>query len=249
MEGKLINLDGKSVFVRKPRKQDLENAERVYNTKVAELIRNNDENQLLTRSELEKFLEARAFYTNEDLENITSTQKTIIEGLEKLKKGGITLKEGRQICLDISDARRSLVDILSRRQSYDFATIESVAEFERDKYLVFLCVYTEDNDERYWMAPEDMTNDDSVALYDLAHKYITHQIYGVDENLDKSLPENKWLLKYGFVDENLYFIDRKTGVKTDRSGKEVANGEEGEKLDDDLSFIDNPEEPFVDEDV
>jgi hypothetical protein len=74
-------------------------------------------------------------------------------------------------------------------------------------------------------------------------------IYGVNTEFEKRLPENRWLKKYNFIDDDLNYIDRKTGEKVDREGKTVKMlEEEVAKQINTLQGEISEEQPFLDED-
>ena len=83
-------------------------------------------------------------------------------------------------------------------------------------------------------------------------------MYGLDSNFEKNLPENKFLIKYKLVNEQLEYVDSK-GRLTDEEGRLVdENGrfinEEGQFVDRNGNLVDNSGdpvvqfEPFLDED-
>ena len=75
-------------------------------------------------------------------------------------------------------------------------------------------------------------------------------VYKIDPDSQRNLPENKWLIKFGFVDatkEKLPFINRKTGERVGEDYEPISV-EENRKLVDSYVIDMEPEEPFFDED-
>jgi hypothetical protein len=92
-----------------------------------------------------------------------------------------------------------------------------------------------DNDNKYFKSLEDYLNkaDDPVAL--LGAQNLANMIYGLDNNFEKNLPENKFLHKYKFVDDKLRLIDKR-GRLVDQDGRLV--DEEGRFIDEEGNFVD-----------
>jgi hypothetical protein len=244
--------DGKEVTlaIKMPHAEDLQEANQVYTTKIASLIRGSGSRQLLTRQLLNEFLKNQKIWTDEDEKKVQVLQVEIDGLLSKLRKGGIKLAEVRALCIETMDKRSKMVDILRQRQMFDDATIESVAEAERMDYLIYTCTVYADSGRSYWDSFEDMQNDKLSEAYRRASLNAARVVFDIDPEFEKNLPENKLLKKYGFIDENLNYVDRKTGEKVDREGKPVKQLEDTaqEKLDNLQGEI-TEEVPFVDDET
>jgi len=203
-----------------PQFEDFEESDRVYAAKVATLVRDSVHKKLLTRRELETFLKEQGIWTDKDRLVVKEYQDDITTLLTKLRKGGIKLSEVRQICLEIADKRRDMVKVLNKRQIFDDTTIEALAESDRNDYLIYISTVYSDG-KNYWQSFEDMKNDKLSNAYRRASVVVYETIYGVNPEFEKSLPENKLLLKYGFIDKDLNYTDRKTGGFVDREGKPI----------------------------
>jgi hypothetical protein len=75
-------------------------------------------------------------------------------------------------------------------------------------------------------------------------------LYGIDPEFEKNLPENKWLRKYNYLDENLSFIDRITGKYVNRDGTPIEEVQDAliEKLQSIVGDIEE-EVPFIDDET
>lgn len=152
-----------------------------------------------------------------------------------MAKGGFSLTDAKKLALRMREVRLEMRDLISVRTSLDNHSAEGQADNSRFNYLVSACVVYKDNDKPYFKDLEDYMNrqDDPVAL--AGAQKLANIIYGLDNNFEKNLPENKFLKKYKFVNEELRFID-KQGRTIDREGRLV--DENGRYIDEDGNFVD-----------
>lgn len=238
------------LMVRNASYEDSEQADRSYSAKLASLLREKGSKKLLMRQELDKIFKDGDIWGKTEEDKVKSLQSDIDKLLNKIRKGGLKVTEGRQICIDIADKRKEIVQIMHKRQMFDAATVESVAEAEKLDFLIYTCtVYAEDS-KNYWESFDDMKNDKTSNIYTYASNLVYEVVFGVDPAFEKNLPENKWLKKYNFVDDELYFIDRKTGKKVDKTGKPIEELEESTtKQLDNLQGDIVEEQPFIDDET
>lgn len=233
-----------------PTYEDIENANRANASKVASLVRERGSKKLLTRQELNDFLRDNGIWTAADEKKIEKLSNEIDGLLRQLRKGGEKLSKGREICIEIMDKRKDMVAIASKRQQFDDATIESIAETEKIDYFVYACTVHAESGENYWQSFEDMKNDKSSEVFGRSYVNTMKAVFGIDAEFEKQLPENKWLKKYNFINDSLEYTDRKTGQKIDKFGKPVSEIEDEvktklESLQGDIV----EEQPFVDDET
>lgn len=249
---KMGNGEEVTLTVRKPQYEDFSESDKVYAAKVASLIKEGigGRKKLLLRSELSDYLKEAGVWTVADEERTEKLQSEVAELLDKMRKGGSKLSEGRKWALEIGDKRREIVKLNQKRQIFDDTTIEAIAENEKIDYLIFVCtVYGEDG-RNYWDSFGDMKNDKAGEVYRKASEFGMKVIFNIDSKFENNLPENRWLKKYNFIDDNLNFTDRKTGEKVDRLGRPVKDLEkEYKKLVDNLQGEIEEEAPFVDDEA
>lgn len=247
-----VNDNVLKLAIRKPTIEDLNEADEIYAEKVASLIKDGigGRKKLLLRSQLNDYLRGAGVWTDKDDQDVRKLQLDIAELLEKIKKGGVKLSEGKEIALQISNKRREIVRINQKRQIFDDTTIESIAENDKIDYLIYSCTVYADDGRNYWESFEDMKNDKLNEVYREAARLSMKSLFNIDPQFEKNLPENKWLKKYNFVDEDLNYIDRKTGERVDREGRPIKELEaELEKLRYSLQGDIEEEAPFVDDDT
>ena len=230
--------------------EDQEEANRIYSAKIASLLREKGAKKLLLRQELDNYLKEAGIWTEEDQAKINKLYLEIEDLLAQLKKGGQKLSAGRQLCIKIIEKRSEVVKITQKRQIFDNVTIEASADNERLDYLVYTCTVYDENGEQYWQSFEDMKNDKTSNVYNTAYLEVMKNVFGIDAEYEKNLPENKWLKKYSFINNNLEYIDRKTGEKVDVTGRPVQELEKEIERKIELLQGDIVEEqPFVDDDT
>lgn len=248
----IVEPNGKEVklSVRTPVYEDSESADKVYATKVAQLIRESGKRKLLLRSELDKFLKETGVWTEEDQKTIDIINADVDAMLSKLKRGGLKLSEGRKIAIDVLDKRKEIVRIMNKRQIFDDTTIEAIAENEKNDFMIFtLTVHAEDG-TNYWESFEDMKNDKISDAYSKASVAVMEFVYGINTEFEQRLPENRWLKKYNFINEKLQYTDRKTGEQVDKDGKPLKQIEANiQKRLDNLQGEIVEETPFIDDDT
>ena len=110
------------------------------------------------------------------------------------------------------------------------------ADNAKFNYLVYACtVYTDNHSKKYFDSYEDYTNRSTSPEAITAAQNLANMIYGLEENYDAKLPENKFLKNYKFVDEKLRFIN-KDGKLVDSEGRLV--NEDGRYINDKGELID-----------
>jgi hypothetical protein len=92
-----------------------------------------------------------------------------------------------------------------------------------------------DTKEQYFKSYEDYNNRSSDPIAILAAQNLANMLYGLDDNYEEKLPENKFLKQYKFVDSKLRLIN-KEGKLVDEQGRLV--DENGRFINDKGEFID-----------
>jgi hypothetical protein len=251
-----VTIDGeeKSFTVRSPSLVDQREGQKVYNQAFTDAIKSKS----VVRAKMDDLLKEQGLWNEEKQKEYADLQKELLEGERKLAKGGIPLSDAKKIALRMREVRNRIRELISVRTSLDNHSAEGQADNARFNYLVSACVVYKDNDKKYFESLEDYMSksDDPVALS--GAQKLANMIYGLDNNFEKNLPENKFLKKYKFVNDNLRFIDKK-GRTVDNEGRLVdENGryinEHGEYIDKDGNRVDADGEyvidaqPFLDDD-
>ena len=247
-EGKVLNL-----MVRSPSLEDQKNAGKIYNQSFSDAIKS----KAIVRAKLDDVLAEQGLWDSNKQAKFTEYQTIILDGERQLAKGGISLNQAKDIALKMKKTREDLKDLISVRTTLDTHTAEGQADNARFNYLVSVCTVYSDTKEQYFKNYEDYLNrsTDPVAL--MAAQNLAGMLYGLENDYEDKLPENKFLKQYKFVDSQLRLID-KDGKLVDSEGRLIdENGrfinEAGQFIDKNGNLVDQDGDylvefkPFLDE--
>lgn len=219
-------------MVRSPSLDDQREAQKVYNQAFTDAIKS----KAVVRARLDDLLKEQGLWDDEKQLKFDTLQREISDGEAKLAKGGFSLKQARELAIHIKSLRDEMRDLISVRTSLDNHSAEGQADNARFNYLVSACVvYKDDNNKKYFNSMEDYLNRASDRVGLLGAQNLANMIYGLDNDYEANLPENKFLKKYKFVDDKLRYIN-KDGHLTDRDGRLV--DEQGRFIDKSGNFVD-----------
>jgi len=231
-----------------PTNKILSDATRQYNIKIAQLLRNSSNmDGLLTRSQLNKYLDGLGVWTAVDQNNFIMKQLEIRELEKTLMQGGIELIEAKSIAIKMKILRRDLMQMHMRRSEFDASTIESVAEEHKLHYIISRCTFEHETDKLFFLNMEDYKDQMNEPYTIDITIYFSSILYGYDENIMNKLTENQFLMKYNFMDkdgnliENGKFIDL-LGRQINSRGQLINNkgqliDAQGNRVDEDGNFI------------
>ena len=178
-----------------------------------------------------------------DLEYITHLRDLNVKE-KKLKKGGIKLSEAKQIAEDMQTLRARLQELIAEKNSLDSNTAQGQAETSRFNFLLSQCLVYNDNGERVFSDVDHFLRNQSSLVAIKAAEVLANMWYGLSENYEKTLPENQFLKKFEFVDDELRLINEQ-GELVSTDGKKV--DEEGRYVDEDGKLIDYEGDPVDEE--
>jgi hypothetical protein len=249
----VVNGTEKNFLVRSPSLNDQREAQKAYNQAFTDAIKSKS----IVRAKMDDLLEEQGLWNKEKQAKFTSLQQELLDGEKRLAKGGFGLKDAKDLALQMKEVRSEIRDLISVRTSLDNHSAEGQADNARFNYLVSACVVYKDSNEPYFKNLEEYLNraDDPVAL--LGAQKLASMIYGLDNNFERGLPENKFLQKYKFVDEKLRLIDKRGRLVDSENRLIDENGrfinEEGHFVDKNGNLVDQEgdyivdAEPFLDE--
>jgi hypothetical protein len=231
-----VNGEEKTFMVRSPSLTDQREAQKVYNQAFTDAIKSKS----VVRAKMDDLLQEQGLWNAEKQAEYTRLQNELLEGERKLAKGGFALSEAKKLAMKMRTIRNQIRELISVRTSLDNHSAEGQADNARFNYLVSVCVVYKDNDKNYFASLEDYMSriDDPVAL--AGAQKLANMIYGLDNNFEKNLPENKFLKRYKFVNDDLRFIDKK-GRTVDSEGRLV--DENGRYINETGQFIDKDGNP------
>ena len=182
----------------------LQKARLEHNKAFAEALRGG----AVLRSTLNKYMEDQGLWDESREEKYKDLSRILDDGEKKISKGGIRLKEARKIAIEMRGARAKLQQLLAERVNLDAFTAEGQAENTRFNSLFVQCLVDNETGKVYFKDLEDYLEraDDRLAV-NAAEKFASFQ-FGLSENPEASLVENRFLKKWGFIDEDLRLIDK-----------------------------------------
>lgn len=251
-----VEIDGKETEfkVLSPSNAHYTEGQKVYNNAFSEAVKSN----AIVRAKMDDVLRDQGLWDDKKEAEYAKIVTEIADGERRLKKGGIKLSEAKDLALEMSDKRAKLRSLISVKTSLDNQSAEGQADNAKFNYLVSACVVYKSNNQPYYKSLEDYLNSTNSEVAAIGAKHLANMLYGLEDDFEKKLPENKFLTKYKFVNENLQLVN-KEGHTVDRDGRLIDSfgrfvNEEGEYVDKSGNLIDADgdyivdEQPFLDDD-
>lgn len=220
-----------SFIVKSPSTNDQKEASKIYNQTFSDSIKA----KAVIRAKIDELLEEQGLWDTNKQQKLSKLQSEILDRERILAKGGISLSEARNHALEMRKLRGEVRDLISVKTSLDNMTAEGQADNARFNYLVSACTVYKDNDQPYFINMEDYLTKSTDIVAIKAAQTLANMMYGLDNDYEANLPENKFLKQYKFIDSKLRLINK--------DGKLV--DEEGRLIDEDGRYI-NSEGKFVD---
>ena len=251
--------------VHKPTSEEGRQAQRYYNKTFAEALTNGG----LLRERVGSYMKEQGLWDDAKEQKQKDFVKQLTDMDLRIKGGGIKLSDARKIALEMRQVRADFRDLLATKNSLDASTVEGQAENARFNALVALCLVYNDGGEKYYQSVDDYLEHSSDPEAFQAASLLGQIMFHLDKNYENSLPENKFLAKFKFVDEELRLINKdghlvdEEGRLIDETGRYIAytgevdaNGKPksvfvdkyGKSVAEDGSYIASDAKPFLDDD-
>lgn len=226
-------VDGKeqTFVVRSPSVGDQKEANKAYNQAFSDAIKS----KAIVRAKIDELLKEQGLWDDSKQTKLDLFQSDILSRERQLAAGGIPLIQAKQLALEIKELRAEIRDLISVKMSLDNNTAEGQADNVRFNYLVSCCTVYQDNNQPYFRNMEDYLDKSASEVALKAAQTLANIIYGLDNNYENNLPENKFLKQYKFVDDKLRLIN-KDGKLVDKDGRLI--DEDGRYIDDKGNYID-----------
>jgi len=226
-----INDKDTEFLVRTPSLQDQREATKIYNQAFTEALKS----KAIVRAKLDDLLVDQGLWDDAKQNKFTKLQSEILEGEKKLAKGGISLSKAKEEALKMKKTREELRELISVKTNLDTHTAEGQADNARFNYLVSVCSVYKDSKQPYFQNYEDYNNRSSEMVAILGAQNLAGMLYGLDNDYEEKLPENKFLKQYKFIDEKLRLIN-KDGKLIDSEGRLI--NENGRFINENGEFVD-----------
>jgi len=233
-----VEVDGKEIkiFVQRPSNQANREAEIIRSSIWTECTSKG----IPTKKQLLKKMKEDGDWDDEKNKKEIDLTLEILELEKKLYIGDgkkkPKLSEGRDIAIDIRIKRNELKNLITNKLSLEENSAESLADNAKFDYLVSACTFYEDG-RKVYESFDDYNNRSADEIAFSAASELAKMLYNLDGDFEKSLPENKFLTKFGLVNEDLSLIDPKTGHMIDTAGQRI--DEQGFLLDEDGQRVDS----------
>jgi len=145
------------------------------------------------------------------------------------------LSEGRELAIQIRRERIKLRTLISERIGLEENCAENLADNARFDFLVANCTYYADG-RRVYANFDDYNSKSADEIAFTAASTLGQMMYNLDSKFEENLPENKFLKKFGLVDDDLSLIDPNEGYRIDTEGRRV--NEEGYYIDEEGNRVD-----------
>lgn len=228
-----VEVDGveKEYLVRSPTLDNQREAQKIYNQAFTDAIKSKS----VVRAKLDDLLEDQGLWNDEKQAKFTELQRELLEGEKRLAKGGFSLNEAKDLAIKMKSIRDEIRDLISVRTSLDNHSAEGQADNSRFNYLVSVCLVYNDTKQPVYKNMEEYLNSSTEKVAIMGAQNLANMLYGLDNDYESNLPENKFLKKFKFIDEKLRLVDKK-GRLIDREGRLI--DESGRFIDEEGNFID-----------
>ena len=195
---------------------DQRESQKVYNQAFSDAIKSG----CIVRGRLEQLLKDQNLWSEDKDRELAALQTKVSNQDKILAKGGISLKQAKNIAMNMRDLRDEMKVLVSSKTNLDSHTAEGQADNARFNYLVSVCVVYTDTKKPYFNTYLEYLNNSSSDVGVVGANKLASIMYGLDSDYEKKLPENKFLLQYRLVNDKLDYIDEK-GRTTDSEGRLV----------------------------
>lgn len=226
-----LEKDGKILgYVIKPGHKEFAGSKIASNKAFKEAI----ESGCYFREKLKSVMEAQNLWDQEKEDRLNSLTEQIRQNVLKLKRGGIKKSEAKNIALETRKLRVEHAALLSKTRELDSFTVEGQAENAGFDYLVSVCTVDEEA-KPIFKSLDDYRDRGSEDVAFLAAKELSKILFDMNDDWEKELPENKFLIEHKFCDEKLRLINSE-GKLISEDGKLI--DEEGRYINADGQYVD-----------
>lgn len=221
----------KTVYIVRPDYKTLNKATIIQ----AATFREAAEGGLYLRDQLNEKMIERGMWDDNKQKQLDKLDAAIEENRLKLRNGGGVLKksEGRELAILIRAQVRAKLILESARRKLDGLTADAIAENAKFDYLVSACVKDEEG-KNVFQDVDDYKAKSTQEWAAKAASALASMIYDYDADWEKKLPENQFLIKYKFVNEDLTLVNNE--------GKRVTI--DGYVINDDDTYTDKDGQKF-----
>jgi hypothetical protein len=249
-------VDGKDqeFLIKSPTLADQREAQKVYNQAFSDAVKSG----CIVRARMDDLLKEQGLWDDNKQQRLNTLQQQLMDNEKTLAKGGISIKTAKEVAISMKKLREEIRELISVRTNLDNHTAEGQADNARFNYLIASCLVYNTTKEKYFKSYEEYLARAAEPVAIKSAQVLANMLYGLDNDYEKKLPENKFLIKYKFVNDDLRFVN-KEGKLVDFEGRLVdvdgrfINGD-GKYVDKDGNLVDENGDyitdfrPFLDDD-
>jgi len=242
-EEKRFTFEGKDYVIRPANATASIEAQKVYNKAFKKAI---EEGAILKKS-LEDHMRRQGLWDDGKQEEYENLLKKSADIEYKIKSGFYKkASEIREKSITLKKIRGELSSLLMVRNSMDSMTADGQADNERFFYLITACIYDYETQKPVYISLEDYHEKSDTDLAIECATQFANFAYGLEENYEDKLIENKLLKKLGLLNEKGQ-LTNKHGQRVDLDGNLL--NEDGARIDKDGNRIDINNNPVIQDDV
>lgn len=218
-------------------------AQKVYNKAFKKAI---EEGAILKKS-LEDHMRRQGLWDDSKQEEYEGLLKKSADIEYKIKSGAYKkASEVRDKSIELKKIRNQLTSLLMIRNSMDSTTADGHADNERFFYLITASVYDYETQKPVYTSLEDYHERSETELAGKCATEFANFAYGLEENYEDKLIENKLLKKLGLLDDEGHLTNKK-GQRVDLDGNLL--NENGARIDKDGNRIDINNNPIIEDSI
>jgi hypothetical protein len=218
-------------------------AQKVYNKAFKRAI---EEGAILKKS-LEDHMRRQGLWDDGKQEEYEGLLKKSADIEYKIKSGAYKkASEVRDKSIELKKVRNQLTSLLMIRNSMDSTTADGHADNERFFYLITACIYDYQTQKPVYTSLEDYHEKSETELAAKCATEFANFAYGLEENYEDKLIENKLLKKLGLLNAEGQLTNKK-GQRVDLDGNLL--DEQGSRIDKDGNRIDINNNPVIDDSI
>jgi hypothetical protein len=150
-------------------------------------------------------------WTQADEDKEKTLGAKISQCIKQLDEGGIKLSEAKKLAFQIHELRQDGRELLSERAQLLNETVEGQADNDEFYCLVSRClvyyIVEGETPKRFFESYDALINSEENVVVRIASNILSNMIYSVGSDSIKELPENRFLLEYGFINEDMKFVN------------------------------------------
>jgi hypothetical protein len=242
-EEKRFTFNDKEYVIRPANAHASVEAQKVYNKTFKRAI---EEGAILKKS-LEDHMRRQGLWDDTKQEEYELLIKRSADIEYKIKTGQYKkASEVRDKSIELKRIRSELSSLMMVRNSMDSNTADGQADNERFFYLITACVYDYETQKPVYTSLDDYHEKSDTDLAIECATQFANFAYGLEENYEDKLIENKLLKKLGLLNDKGQ-LTNKNGQRVDLDGNLL--NEEGARIDNKGNRIDINNNPVIEDDV